>query len=97
MVSGGLKFSERARADKFARWEQAGLEAVAADLHAGGGSIVGSGVQERALAEEWFQIKHAEKAAALERLRRSEVSPPSGAKAIMLPLLDWLWQMITFR
>jgi hypothetical protein len=95
-MSDGLKFSDSARAAKFAHWERAGVEPVTTDLDSGGCSVVGPSVQERRLAEEWLEIKLAEKVAALKRFRRED-PPPTGVKGMALGLLERVWEIVTFR
>ena len=79
-MSGGLKFSDSARAAKFAHWERAGVELVATDFDSGDCSVVGPSVQERRLAEEWLEIKLAEKAAAI----RASVGDPFAPRCPVL-------------
>jgi hypothetical protein len=58
-----LEISPEARAAKFEHWERIGVELIRGDLKAGGHYFTGTEPQLHALAEEWLQIKDAERAA----------------------------------
>jgi len=51
------ELSEQARQQRFARWEQLGLDQVKHDLQNGGRRVVGGPPQVRALAWEWVRMK----------------------------------------
>lgn len=89
------KISEAGRLERFARWEELGLDAVKQDLATGGHRLIGGPPQVRELAREWVQRKEAEaasEAARLLSLSRTELdhlmegAKPLDAQAVLRAL-----------
>jgi hypothetical protein len=62
------QISEQGRGERFARWEQIGLDRVKADLLKGGHELVGGPPEVRDLAWEWVRMKEREAARNAEQL-----------------------------
>lgn len=58
----GDEISEAGRQERFARWEQLGVDQVKHDLMNGGSRVVGGPPQIQSLAWEWVRMKDAEQA-----------------------------------
>ena len=69
------EISEAGRRQRFARWDELGLDRVKADLLAGGHQIVGGPPQVQDLAWEWVRIKEAKSSAA---------KPPTYARDVVI-------------
>lgn len=54
------QISERGRQERFARWEQIGVDRIKADLLSGAHTLVGGPPAVRALAWEWVRMKEQE-------------------------------------
>ena len=54
------QISEQGRQERFAQWEQIGVERIKADLFTGGYALVGGPPAERDLAWEWVRMKERE-------------------------------------
>jgi hypothetical protein len=54
------QISEQGRQERFARWEQIGVDRIKADLLSGGHALVGGPPAVRDLAWQWVQMKEQE-------------------------------------
>jgi hypothetical protein len=54
------QISEQGRQERFARWDQIGVERIKADLLSGGNALVGGPPVVRDLAWEWVRMKERE-------------------------------------
>ena len=58
----GDEISEKGRQERFAQWEEIGVDRIKHDLQNGGFRVVGGPLQEQKLAWEWVRMKEAETA-----------------------------------
>jgi hypothetical protein len=62
------QISEQGRQERFARWEQIGVDQIKADLLNGGHALVGGPPAVRDLAWEWVRMKEREAERKAERI-----------------------------
>jgi hypothetical protein len=73
------EISQEGRIARFARWEKIGVDAIEADLNAGGSRYLGGPPEVRALAREWV------------RMQRSRTQPPARRSSEIISLKPGLY------